>query len=222
MNNIFLKKILTFIIIIIMLFTLLIGINKLISFDNNNRYSLHSNISYIKDAIIVNPINNIKEIFNNILNFYNIKQENFILRQQIDDISSINQYNKILLEEIERLKQLNKLSDDRVTYDSINASIISHDFNVYYDYITIDVGTNDHIDINMPIINNKGLIGKVINVSKDTSIVSLLTNNTDYNKVSIKIKQNDGNYCDGILEGYNKDSNNYLVKILNSKIDISK
>ena len=60
----------------------------------------------------------------------------------------------------------------------------------FRDYITIYKGSNNDIKEGMPVIDDKGLIGIISNVKKDSSVVKLITNKST--NISVKINDRYG------------------------------
>ena len=62
----------------------------------------------------------------------------------------------------------------------------------------------------MAVVNNKGLIGKIVKVYDNSSEVRLITSKLNKYKISVVITDNDSDYI-GVIDGYIKDNN--LIKI---------
>ncbi len=122
-------------------------------------------------------------------------------------VSNINEFfilkkeNKILAEENNRLKNiLSKhllLGTDTTVIDSLTipykykytaAKIIKNDYSKINNFITIDKGSSSGIKSDMGVINTKGIIGIVKNVSnKYATILSILNS---YSKLNVRLKNN--------------------------------
>lgn len=85
-----------------------------------------------------------------------------------------------------------KLNEITSTYSIINATIIKRNMEEFYDTVIINKGYNDGVDIGYAVINNDGLIGKVIKLGKETSTVKLLTSSDLYNMLSVNIHTSSG------------------------------
>ena len=91
-----------------------------------------------------------------------------------------------------------------------------------YDTITIDVGEKDGIQKDQAVVSVEGLIGKVVEVSKYTSKVKLLTSEDKLNTVSIKVLDEDGNASMGILESYDVGKGRYVITLFDEGAEIKK
>lgn len=102
--------------------------------------------------------------------------------------------NKVLEKTIdEKNMRLNELEnflnikENFTDYDMIFASVIYRNSAQWYDIITINKGKKDGIEKGMAVIKNSGLIGRVVNVTKNTSTIKMLTSTGINNAISIKI-----------------------------------
>lgn len=119
-----------------------------------------------------------------------------------------------LEKENEKLKNLLELNRTLHEFHFVNATILYRDVNHWLDTITIDKGQTDGIKVNDSVVTKSGLVGKVITVNKDNSIVSLLTTSDSY-YVSVSV----GEY-NGLLYEYDKKENALKVKGIDKKGDI--
>ena len=155
-------------------------------------------------------LNDIKIFFHN----YGTKLENiFLIRNEKFNKEISLSINKSLEEENNKLKELLSLKESN--YNIIISTVINRDD--WYKYLTINKGKKDNIKKNMAVIDNNGLIGKIIEVGDNYSIVSLVTSNLDNNKTSVSIGNN--NYF-GILSGYNKNTRTLIVDTVSKNSNI--
>jgi len=110
---------------------------------------------------------------------------------RLNNIRSLELKNAKLKEEISRLKKWQTLAiknsrENRVYKSLLNsttneveiiktASVINESPGIYNKFITINAGINYNIIKDLAVINNKGLIGKIIYTSKNNSKVLLIT-----------------------------------------------
>jgi rod shape-determining protein MreC len=119
--------------------------------------------------------------------------------------------NDALEKEIVELSKLLKLNEITATYNIINATIINRNMEEFYDTVIINKGYNDGVDIGYAVINNDGLIGKVIKLGKETSTVKLLTSSDLYNMLSVNIHTSSGDIY-GILSDYDEETNSFIIE----------
>ena len=121
--------------------------------------------------------------------------------------------------EIDDLKE--NLDLETITgYKEINATVVNRNVGSWYNNITINKGKKSGIKEGMAVITNKGLIGKIINVSNFTSTVKLLATDELSNKISVKIQLDDKNVY-GLLTSYDKKKNIYLVEGISDNDEIN-
>ena len=126
---------------------------------------------------------------------------------------------KELEKEIDDLKEALDLSDTITDYKEINAEVVNRNVGAWYNTLNINKGSKSGIKEGMAVIVNKGLIGKVINVSNFTSTVKLLSTDELSNKISVKIEQDDKSVY-GLLTSYNKKKNIYLIEGISDNTEI--
>ena len=91
--------------------------------------------------------------------------ENETLRQQNIEFSSEVARSREAQRENERLRRLLNMADTtRFTLQP--ARIISMDINQAYNYLTIDIGTADSVAVDMAVVDENGIVGKVILASE--------------------------------------------------------
>lgn len=137
----------------------------------------NSFISHLDQAVFTifhKPLSNLKQTY---IEFSRVSEENKRLSQILIETS----VNLALIEEAklenERLRSVLGFQPSP-SYSLLPAEVIS----VVGDYIPVAVvinrGLNDSLTIDMPVINQLGLLGRIIEVSNETSVVQLLTDPT--------------------------------------------
>ncbi len=111
------------------------------------------------------------------------------------------EYNKLL-------SSINLVVDNNYNYTY--SKILYRDIYEYFDEITILKGSEDGIKLNSAVINEYGLIGTIVKVNKNSSVVSLITNKDS--QISIKV-----NNTYGILK---YQDNKLTIKSINNYEDI--
>jgi rod shape-determining protein MreC len=163
------------------------------------------------EKLVASPFGFLKNIFTDYIDLYNVKKENEILKSNVEEIDSLKAYNSELEKEIEDLKE--ELNIDYVLsdYEYLNATVVNRNTAYWYNTLTLDKGKNNGIEVGMVVINSKGLVGKVINVSNFTSDVRLITTSDTDNKISVTITD-DTNKITGLINGYSYQSNTIEVE----------
>ena len=98
-----------------------------------------------------------------------------------------------LKKENQELRGLLDIDESLSKLSIINATVISRDTNFFFSFFTINKGSLDGILKGMAVVNGDGLVGIIDSVTKHTAAVKLITSTDTRNKVSVKIKSEDGN-----------------------------
>ena len=123
---------------------------------------------------------------------------------------------KIDLEEIKELSGIKTVNSD---FSVINASVIERNRSYWFNNLKIDKGSDMGIELDMAVIDQNGLIGRISKVDKLTSEIKLITTNDVNSKISVVIENNDEKIF-GILNGYNSDKNQLTITLNTKNIDI--
>lgn len=192
--------------IIISVFVI-IGILFLLIVFINDKRTLTQPEKVIKDIffgfnkIIDIPVNYVEEKVNEIKIKNDIYNKYDKLKDRLKNYESLEQkYNETTKELID-LKNNLDIKESLIDYEIIDSYVINRNVGYFYDTLTINKGSNDKIEEGMAVVNNKGLIGKVIKTTYTTSTIKLLTGINKENRISVKIKVND-DYLYGILSEY--------------------
>ena len=113
-----------------------------------------------------------------------LQDENKELKQKLADIQS---QNSILIQqqsELEKLRELYQLDDIYSDYPKVAARVISMQPDNWFSEFTIDKGSEDGIEVDMNVLADAGLVGRVTYVGKNYSKVTTIIN--DNSNVSAK------------------------------------
>ncbi len=93
-----------------------------------------------------------------------LKSENKKLREQVDALTTENNYLQEERYEFERLQELYKLDQYYAEYEKTAAHVIGKDAGNWFGTFTIDKGSKDGIEVNMNVLAGSGLVGIVTDV----------------------------------------------------------
>lgn len=122
----------------------------------------------------------VSNYFTSISNLRSAQDENGQLRQRVQELEVEIRQKDDLASENERLKSLLQLKETS-KYKVLTARIIGRDPSVWFDSSIINRGSLDGVALNMPVVADGGLVGRVTAVSPLTSQVDLIT----YNKSGV-------------------------------------
>lgn len=128
--------------------------------------SIQNGIVYLKNKISGND-----SFF---INVEEVKKENEELKNQNKKLEESLRELEIVKAENATLKEYVNLTDKYSEYTTHPADVIQRDISNYSKTIIINVGKKDGIDVNMPVISDKGLVGHVISVSDNTAKVQTI------------------------------------------------
>ncbi len=96
-----------------------------------------------------------------------LKDENSKLQEQVREL-------EILKSENNTLKEYVNLKDKYSDYTTVPAYVIQRSISNYDKIIVINAGSDDGIDINMPVISESGLVGHVVSVTNNTAKIQTI------------------------------------------------
>lgn len=99
------------------------------------------------------------------------KEENDRLREEIRALEKYKEEN----EELRELLDFREVYDD---YNLIASNLVAHDVNNWYNAFSIDRGTADGVSLFDPVVTSKGLVGKIIDVSRNSAKVMAIIDET--------------------------------------------
>ena len=96
-----------------------------------------------------------------------LKDENSKLQEQVREL-------EILKSENNTLKEYVNLKDKYSEYTTVPAYVIQRSLSNYDKIIVINAGSDDGIEVNMPVISESGLVGHVISVTNSTAKIQTI------------------------------------------------
>lgn len=160
-----------FLVLLISVVFLIVNFN----YKEEQRYLRNYVIDFFSPINIVfmipgNQINNLKGWIHNMIN---LKEINFDLKTELLEKDKIlNEFYQLKVEN-EELKSLLNLQIPPTT-NKVVSRIILDPSDIHSSRVFIDVGLNENIQINSPVFNENGLLGRVIDVRKKSSEVLML------------------------------------------------
>jgi rod shape-determining protein MreC len=151
------------------IFSLLVLVSFVLILQNDNMQ-----VRFMR-AIAVSVIGTVQTGFSIIPNIFDIQKENKRLRET--NITLSNEVSGLKEARLENLR-LNQLLEFRQKHDykMTAARIVGKTLIQTRNNITLNVGENDSVKVGMPVITDKGLVGKIVAVSNTYSIAQILLN----------------------------------------------
>ncbi len=148
---------------------------------------------------------------NNMLNSKKLLKKIDLYEKEKVLTASLKKENELLQNELKQLDSILELNNKRNEDIFINAKVVFRNKDYWYNSLTIDKGSSQKVKIGDVVINSMGLIGKVVSVSNNSSVVRLITSNS--NKISSVIKLKDKDILGDV--SYDKD-NLFIMEGINN------
>ena len=116
----------------------------------------------------------VSNYFSSISSMRSAQSENDALKQRVQELEVEFQNSRSLTFENERLKSLLQLKEE-TPFKLLPAQVIGRDTSAWFDNSFINRGSLDGVKLNMPVVTNGGLVGRVTAVSPLTAQVALIT-----------------------------------------------
>ncbi len=161
--------IITVIILIVIVIVSNIRSNDLSSLEGVLGYfiiPIQNGLTYLKNGIAGND-----SFFTDI---NKLKDENIDLKKRNSELEEELRELEIIKAENSTLKEYVNLKDKYTEYTTVPGYVINKDITNYSDIIIINIGENDGIKVNMPVISEKGLVGHIISVTETTAKVQTI------------------------------------------------
>ena len=161
------------IITIVSLSFLLVFFSKTDYYIINSVKSISSNLINPVSYIVSAPINIFSNLITEFNQFKNLKFENKILQEEI---IRLKKWQTLAIQNSRENKVLKKLLN--ATDNNLNlvktASLLNRNDTIFSKIININAGYEDQIKENMTVINQRGLLGRVLDTTKNKSRILLL------------------------------------------------
>ncbi len=102
------------------------------------------------------------------------RAENIKLHEQIDQLTAERNEARERTAELDLLRRELALPA-RPEYRAVAANVISRDPSLWFKRLTIDRGTLDGVQLNMPVVTASGIVGRVVSVGPNYAIVQVIT-----------------------------------------------
>ena len=167
--------------------SLLVVISLILIFSNDN-----SQVRFLR-AVGVGFVGTIQSGFSAVPNVFQIQKENDFLREKnIELANEVSALKEAKLENLRLTKSLG-LKGKNIS-GVVTAKIVNKTLVQTRNTITLNVGEADSVRINMPVITDEGLVGRIVAASSNYSLAQILYNRSL--NISVKVQRS---RVDGIL-----------------------
>jgi rod shape-determining protein MreC len=154
----------------------------------------------------------VKNVYEEYVALRKTHEENAQLREQITRLhTQLTEYHEAFLEN----QRLRRLLDFKTTIkaEAIPAQVVVHDPTGWFQTLIVDKGAQDGVRADMPVVNDEGVVGRIMDVSDRYSRVVLITDPA--NAIDGMIERN---RMRGILSG--KDAITCYLKYIRGNFDV--
>ena len=137
------------------------------------RNSASSAFSPVRDAAsnVFSPVSN---AWNGLFHYGDLKKENERLRAQLEDAQGQAAQGADARKQLDELTSLEGIVQF-TQLQSVTSEVISGPLTNFEHTLEIDRGTSKGIKVGMPVVTGAGLIGRVVDVQSNRSVIKLLT-----------------------------------------------
>lgn len=192
--------------------------NTSVETATNQAYGFFSSL---RVTLFDHPIQAIGNFVGDFTSLYALKAENDRLRQQIDLLQQFQARLEEAYRDINELKIQNNLKLSMTEYHLIASLVLNRSADTFNHKIQLNVGSVDGVALNDAVISSKGLIGKVVTLTANSSEVLLLTTEQELNKVSVKIQVSPTMTVEALLENYDANAGAYVLSLLETSASIT-
>ena len=206
-------------VIIIFVIVMLVSVLLATTYSSVVVTKLGDGISLV-DKVIQKPFqwfNSMKSDLGHLTRTYD---ENESLKKQIYQLEIKSNEAESLKTENEQLRLLLEMKSKLQATKIIATDVIMRSPVSWKQELTLEAGRSKGVSENMLVIANGGLIGSVSKVEDNSTVVNLVTNTENTDKISVKI-QHGSDIIYGIIVGYDKEKEVLKISQLNSNGDIS-
>lgn len=116
----------------------------------------------------------VRNAWNGISGYDQLREENEDLRSRVDDLEGRDLRNEDAARELARLEE--QLGIDSGDFDTQIARVTTGPSSNFTDHtLQLDRGRNSALAVGMPVVTNKGLVGRIVEVSTRRAVVQLIT-----------------------------------------------
>jgi rod shape-determining protein MreC len=157
-------------------------------------------------------VQGVKGIYEEYLALRKTREANAHLRQEIARLQTqLTEYHEAYLEN-QRLRRLLDFKN-AVKAEAIPAQVVVHDPSGWFQTLIVDKGALDGVGADMPVVNDEGVVGRVMDVSEHYARVVLITDPAS--AIDGMIERN---RMRGVLAG--KDASSCLLKYVRGNFDV--
>lgn len=194
-------------IIILLLFSFVIKHDGKLTFIEK----IFKDIASTTVSIVNKPVNLITDKIDKNKEMKEVYNKYKTLKDNTETIDLIKAENESLKKEVQKLKELQSITEQVTEYEYITATIIKRNVGHWNNTVTINKGSSSGLEEGMVVIENGGMIGILENVAYYSSDVKLITSVEISPKISVEVKDNEKT-SPGLLARYNSTNKRFIIE----------
>jgi len=131
-------------------------------------------VAHFVQAPVTTVTASVSGFFQSFVNLRSAQDENDQLKQRVQELEVELKQKEDLATENERLKTMLDFKNES-NYKVLTAKVIGRDASVWFDSSIINRGSFDGVELNMPVVADGGIVGRVTAVSPLTAQIDLIT-----------------------------------------------
>ncbi len=202
----------------IVLVTIILVVFSIITLITNRSASsieiiFKDTIANIEYYIIKAPIQYVTNLFQEYTEMKNVYEENQMLKQELEKLTTESANNEVLTSELNQLKELMNIDYLPTDYNVKYTTVITRDPESWNNEVTINLGSSSGVTEGMAVISAQGMIGTVTNVNQISATVTLLSSENPKTQLPVMILSGDQEYY-GLLNRYDLTTKCYSITLL--------
>ena len=122
-------------------------------------------------SAVVRPV---ADFFSGLAHVGSLRAENDRLRKEIQELENRLGHSTTEARQNRELKALLAMRDQIAAEKTVTATVVAESIGNFEYTITIDRGSGDGIEVDMPVVSGDGLVGHVVEVAGNVSVVQLI------------------------------------------------
>ncbi|MEX2356002.1 MAG: rod shape-determining protein MreC [Thermaerobacterales bacterium] len=146
--------------------------------------------------------------------FRNLREENERLRQQLAELENADRRLRLMIRSFSRLQALLGLKE-RTAAEAAAANVVGRSPDNWFSTVLLDVGRNDGVQRDMVVVNQHGVVGRIVRAGQRTSTVMLLTDPQSGVGVAVERSRDAG-----VVLGSHRHTGRLLMRFFSQDVDV--
>jgi len=160
-----------------------------------------------------------RRLVSSVRDLFHTFEENQLLRQQLFNYQSLNARTIQLEAENASLRELLETGDTLTGIQTMNATVIMRDTTTWHNFILINQGSLDGVEVNMAVLSQQGyLVGQVTEVYDRSARIQLLNYQNQSSNVSASVEEVPG--ATGLFQGYDAINGELIMTLVPRDLEI--